>query len=68
MIVGAGAGSFLVKAIANDLGCRFMHAWEAASMRSAGQSDLDMQYDIGVCFPAYAVAYLRINSVFSHKT
>lgn len=66
-IVGAGIGSFLAKAIADDLGCRFMHAYEAPmsklmAMRSAGQPNLDVKHAVEVCFPAYAVAYLRVKS------
>ncbi len=66
-IIGAGAGSFLVKQMAADLHYQFMHAWEPIAIRSAGHTSLTKQHDIEVCFPAYAVAYLRINSVFSHK-
>ncbi|HNV89179.1 MAG TPA: hydantoinase/oxoprolinase family protein [Methylotenera sp.] len=51
-MIGAGAGSFLVKALADDLGHDFKHVWEQISMRFAEQADLE------VCFPAYAVAYL----------
>ncbi len=66
-IIGTGAGSFLVKAIADDLGCRFVRAYELISMRFAGQSNLVIQHDIQVCFPAYAVAYLRVKSLCVHK-
>lgn len=52
IIIGAGAGSFLVKALADDFGHEFKHAWEPISMRYVEQADLE------VCFPAYAVAYL----------
>lgn len=51
-MIGAGAGSFLVKALAGDLEHEFKHVWEPISMRCAEHSDLE------VCFPAYAVAYL----------
>ncbi len=47
-IIGAGAGSFLVKALAHDFGC----AYEPISMSFAGHADLE------VCFPACAVALL----------
>ena len=61
-IIGAGAGSFLVKVIADDLGCRFMHGFEYAydptSMSPTGPSNLVTQHNIDLCFPAYAVAYL----------
>jgi (4-(4-[2-(gamma-L-glutamylamino)ethyl]phenoxymethyl)furan-2-yl)methanamine synthase len=63
-IIGAGAGSFLVKAIAADFGYPFMHAYEPIAMRVTGQVDLSMQQAIEVCFPAYAVAQLRVKSEF----
>ena len=52
-IIGAGAGSFLVKAIADDLGCRFMHAyecaWEPISMRpSPTNNQLQLVYSAGM--------------------
>ena len=52
LMIGAGAGSFLVKALADDLGHEFKHVWEPISMLRAEHADLE------VCFPAYAVAYL----------
>ena len=58
MIIGAGAGSFLVQQIAVDLQRTFKHAWEPISMRAAGHANINMQYDIDVCFAAYAVASL----------
>lgn len=61
-IIGAGAGSFLVKAIADDLACRFVYAYDLISIRVTEQSYLNTQHDIEVCFPAYAVAYLRVQS------
>jgi probable H4MPT-linked C1 transfer pathway protein len=66
-IIGAGAGSFLVKAIADELACRFMSACDLISIESAGHPDLKAEHDIEVCFPAYAVAYLRVKSLFAHK-
>jgi (4-(4-[2-(gamma-L-glutamylamino)ethyl]phenoxymethyl)furan-2-yl)methanamine synthase len=63
-IIGAGAGSFLVKAIAADLGYPFVHAYEPIAMRPTGHIDLSMQQAIEVCFPAYAVAQLRVKSEF----
>ena len=65
-IIGAGAGSFLVKQIANDsnddLKHPFVHACDLVSMRSTGQSTihphLNTEHNIDVCFPAYAVALL----------
>ena len=61
-IIGAGAGSFLVKAIADDLHYTFKNAYEAASMRGTAQPILNRQPAIDICFPAYAVAYLRLKS------
>lgn len=66
-IIGAGAGGFLVKAIADDLSYHFKYACELVSMQSAGQPNYDAEHDIEVCFPAYAVAYLRVKSMFAHK-
>jgi (4-(4-[2-(gamma-L-glutamylamino)ethyl]phenoxymethyl)furan-2-yl)methanamine synthase len=66
-IIGAGTGAFLVKAIADDLGCRFMHACKPISMRSTEHANFETQHDIEVCFPAYAVACLHAKSVFIHK-
>lgn len=51
-IIGAGAGSFLVKVLADEL----KHAYEPISMRVAGHINLE------VCFSAYAVAYLATKS------
>lgn len=53
-IVGTGAGSFLVKALADDLGHEFKHVWGPISMRLVEHASSE------VCFPAYAVAYLAI--------
>jgi (4-(4-[2-(gamma-L-glutamylamino)ethyl]phenoxymethyl)furan-2-yl)methanamine synthase len=65
-IIGAGAGSFLVKQMANDLNYNFKHACELVSMRSADlplhgliKAHID-KYDIDLCFPAYAVASLAL--------
>ncbi|MBC7756101.1 MAG: hypothetical protein H7Z20_05525 [Bdellovibrio sp.] len=53
-IIGAGAGSFLVKQIAADLNCTY----QPISMRFTKDINVAMQQDLEVCFPAYAVAYL----------
>lgn len=66
-IIGAGAGSFLVEAIADDLACSFMHASETISIWPAGPGELANKQAIEVCFPAYAVAYLRVKSVLAQK-
>ncbi len=57
-IIGVGAGSFLVKAIAADLGYPFMYGWEQATIRPAELSGLNTKHETDVCFPAYAVAFL----------
>ena len=62
-IIGAGAGSFLVKAIADDLGRDFMHVYQAVSMRVVEHANIKVQHDIAVCFPAYAVAQLLANQL-----
>jgi (4-(4-[2-(gamma-L-glutamylamino)ethyl]phenoxymethyl)furan-2-yl)methanamine synthase len=56
-VIGAGAGSFLVKALAQEAGHDFKHVWEPISTRFPEHADLSMQ-TLEVCFPAYAVAYL----------
>lgn len=61
-IIGAGAGSFLVKAIADDLRRHFIPAYQAIPMRSTGHANSTTQQAVDVCFPAYAVAYLRVKS------
>ncbi len=67
MIIGVGAGSFLAKAIADDLGNNFTHAYQAISMRPAEHTEPANKQAIEVCFPAYAVAYLRVKFAFAHK-
>ncbi|HSI24794.1 MAG TPA: hydantoinase/oxoprolinase family protein [Methylotenera sp.] len=66
-IIAAGAGSFLVKAIADDIGRHFIPAYQAISMRSSVPADLTTQQVVELCFPAYAVAYLRVKSAFALK-
>jgi (4-(4-[2-(gamma-L-glutamylamino)ethyl]phenoxymethyl)furan-2-yl)methanamine synthase len=51
-IIGAGSGAFLVKQIAHDLG----HGYQSASIRFT--ESVNKKYDVEVCLPAYAVAYL----------
>lgn len=53
MIIGAGAGSFLVQQIAHQLNC----AYQPISMRIAGRTIIN-KHDLEVCFPAVAVALL----------
>lgn len=57
-IIGAGAGSFLVKTIAIELNHSYISACELVSMRPAEQFNFLTTDDINVCFPAFAVAYL----------
>jgi (4-(4-[2-(gamma-L-glutamylamino)ethyl]phenoxymethyl)furan-2-yl)methanamine synthase len=57
-IIGAGAGGFLVKKIADDLGREFMHACKPISMRLAEHVNLKLQSDLELCFSAFAVAIL----------
>ena len=53
MIIGAGAGSFLVQQIAHEL----KQVYEPISMRLAGCTIIN-KHDLEVCFPAFAVALL----------
>lgn len=55
-IIGAGAGSFLVKQIADDLDMPY----EPISMRVLKHANLSLMQNFEVCFPAYAVAILRL--------
>ena len=54
-IIGAGAGSFLVKAIADDLGRTYLPV--ASILEKHFKSNLALE----VCFPAYAVASLFLS-------
>jgi (4-(4-[2-(gamma-L-glutamylamino)ethyl]phenoxymethyl)furan-2-yl)methanamine synthase len=65
-IIGAGAGSFLVRQIAQDLARDYKQACEVlpvepASMRLAGHVDNHKNHDVDVCFSAFAVAHLALN-------
>ena len=53
MIIGAGAGSFLLQQIAHALNC----AYKPISMQFTGHI-LVSTHDLEVCFPAFAVALL----------
>ena len=69
-IIGAGAGSFLVKQIAEDLNHPFTYAYDLVSMRAAGPpwnalvqghaNKHDIRHNIDLCFPAFAVASLAL--------
>jgi (4-(4-[2-(gamma-L-glutamylamino)ethyl]phenoxymethyl)furan-2-yl)methanamine synthase len=56
-IIGAGAGSFLVKQIADDLNRPFKQAWEPVSMHLPEHINIDKKA-IETCFTAFAVATL----------
>ena len=60
-IIGAGAGSFLAKQIADDLNQSFKHefrqAWEPISMRLPEHINTDLKA-LETCFTAFAVAEL----------
>jgi probable H4MPT-linked C1 transfer pathway protein len=60
-ILGAGAGSFLVKQIADELSYEFISACSPVSMRLPEHQVLDKKA-IETCFPAYAVALLSKNN------
>lgn len=60
-IIGAGAGSFLVKQIANDLNHPFQYAWEPISMRVAEHLNFDAKA-FETCFTAFSVATLAKNN------
>ena len=51
-IIGAGTGSFLVKALADDLGCTYL------PVSSVIEKHFKSNQALEVCFPAYAVARL----------
>ena len=56
-MIGAGAGSFLVKQIAEDLNHPFTHACDLVSMRVAEHAS---KHNVDLCFPAFAVASLAL--------
>ncbi|MEQ1599384.1 MAG: hydantoinase/oxoprolinase family protein [Methylotenera sp.] len=60
-ILGAGVGSFLVKQIADELSCEFMHACSQISMRIPEHVNVDLKA-LKTCFTAYAVATLAKNN------
>jgi len=57
-IIGAGAGSFLVKQLALDLDL----AYQPISIGFPGHANLKLKHDLEICFPAYAVAHLAKNN------
>lgn len=54
-LIGAGAGSFLVVELARQLGLEYFDVTEFIAA-----DDNEAKHMAAVCFPAYAVAYLRI--------
>lgn len=60
-IIGAGTGSFLVKALADDLGCTYL------PVSSVIEKHFKSNQALEVCFPAYAVASLFL-SLNQHQT
>jgi (4-(4-[2-(gamma-L-glutamylamino)ethyl]phenoxymethyl)furan-2-yl)methanamine synthase len=54
-IIGAGAGSFLVKSLADELGHTYL------SISQVFEKGFDDFHDLAVCFPAYAVAHLYLS-------
>ena len=61
-IIGAGAGSFLVKVLAEELDCEYLYIGEilkSALPHNALLTDLQ-QRELEMCFPAYAVARLAL--------
>lgn len=57
-IIGAGAGSFLVKEIAYQLGCPYQ---DVQHFITADKPDIKKM--AAVCFPAYAVGFLGLSGV-----
>lgn len=63
-IVGAGAGSFLVKEIAAQLGLLYQDSTFLFShLIGIVSKQPDMEHRANVCLPAYAVAYLALNNL-----
>ena len=52
--IGAGAGSFLVEALA----CELKHTYQPISIALSAPVDLSKQHVLDVCLPAYAIALL----------
>ncbi|WP_020168227.1 MULTISPECIES: hydantoinase/oxoprolinase family protein [Methylotenera] len=61
-IIGAGAGSFLVKVLATELGCEYRSLTDILKSDISSNDMLNVlqQTDLEVCFPAYAVARLAL--------
>lgn len=58
-IIGAGAGSFLAREIAKNMGLKYV---EAASLLSGKKSTSIVKHWASICLPAYAVAYLAFKN------
>jgi (4-(4-[2-(gamma-L-glutamylamino)ethyl]phenoxymethyl)furan-2-yl)methanamine synthase len=70
-VIGAGAGSFLVKVLAAELGCEYRLLTDILKSDISFSDQLvnDSQLaDLEMCFPAYAVARLALASQLPHKT
>ncbi len=66
-IIGAGAGSFLVQALAAELDCEYSLLTDVLKSEP-GQLVNDSQLvDLEMCFPAYAVARLALTIQSLHK-
>ena len=66
-IIGAGAGSFLVKAIATELNHSYIPASELVSSLPSKPSSSQTQHAINVCFPAFAVAFLSQKNLLTEN-
>jgi (4-(4-[2-(gamma-L-glutamylamino)ethyl]phenoxymethyl)furan-2-yl)methanamine synthase len=60
-IIGAGAGSFLVKALANDLGHAYLPVSSVLEKHFTLEKHFKSNQALEVCFPAYAVASLFLS-------
>ena len=60
-IIGVGAGAFLVQAIAKQLNHPYLHLSEVLARLIEHKPNMATQLE--VCFPAYAVAYLALQSL-----
>lgn len=62
MIIGAGAGKFLVEEIAKRLGLTYRDCTSLFE-NQLNNNPQQIEYKANVCLPAYAVAYLALKSV-----
>lgn len=66
-IIGAGAGSFLVQALAAELDCEYRLLTDVLKSEPGQLANDSQLADLEMCFPAYAVARLALNSQSLHK-